>query len=105
MPQCADIMNIVACYGSSVRSAVSIPTNDKVASMTNDEHCEINVDFNSDQIELIKIAAGMCNQPIAEFIVDAALDKAVKTILTDKVTFMSDEAYQTVCRTILQSEC
>ncbi|MBL4833114.1 MAG: DUF1778 domain-containing protein [Pseudomonas sp.] len=72
--------------------------------MTHDEHCEINVDFHSDQLELIKIAAGMCDQPIADFIVDAAFDKAVKTILTDKVTFMSDEAYQAVCRTILQSE-
>ena len=72
--------------------------------MTNDEHCEINVDFHTDQLELIKIAAGMCDQPIADFIVDAAFDKAVKTILTDTVTFISDEAYQAVCRTILQSE-
>ncbi len=72
--------------------------------MSNEEHCEINIDFHSDQVGLIKIAAGMCDQPIADFIIDAAFDKAVKTILTDKVTFMSDEAYQAVCRTILRSE-
>tara|TARA_R110000850_G_scaffold267023_1_gene397827 strand:- start:27 stop:251 length:225 start_codon:yes stop_codon:yes gene_type:complete len=70
-------MSIVVCYGSSECSSVSIPANDKVASMTYDEHCEINVDFHSDQLELIKIAAGMCDQPIADFIVDAAFDKAV----------------------------
>ena len=72
--------------------------------MTNDEHCEINADFPSDQLDLINMAARISNQPTTDFIVDAAFDKAVKTILTDKVTFMSDEAYQAVCRTILQSE-
>lgn len=70
--------------------------------MTNDVHCEISVDFNSDQLRLINMAAGMCGQPIADFIVDASFDKAVKTILADKVTFMSDEAYQALCRTFLQ---
>jgi len=72
--------------------------------MTDDEHCEINADFHSDQLELINMAARICDQPTSDFIVDAAFDKAVKTILTDKVTFMSDEAYQAVCRSTLQSE-
>ncbi|OWL84025.1 DUF1778 domain-containing protein [Halopseudomonas aestusnigri] len=72
--------------------------------MTNDEHCEIEADFQSDQLELINMAARICDRSAADFIVDAAFDKAVKTILTDKVTFMSDEAYQAVCQTILQSK-
>jgi|TARA_R110001606_G_C15399891_1_gene652736 uncharacterized protein (DUF1778 family) len=72
--------------------------------MTDDEHCEINADFHSDQLELINIAARMCDLSTPDFIVEAAFDKAVQTILTDKVTFLSDEAYQAVCRTILQSE-
>lgn len=71
--------------------------------MTDPDQCELLVNFESRKLDLIKRAAIICDQPVSEFIVDAAFNKAVGTILTDKVTFMSDEAYQAVCRTILNS--
>jgi len=57
--------------------------------------------FSFDELEQIKRAADICGQPVSEFIVDAAFDKAVRTILTDKVAFTSDEAYQKACRIVL----
>ncbi|ROZ78422.1 DUF1778 domain-containing protein [Pseudomonas neustonica] len=69
--------------------------------MTDADQCGLDVNFNSDELDRIKRAADICGQPVSEFIVDAAFDKAVRTILTDKVAFMSDDAYQTACRTIL----
>ena len=72
--------------------------------MTNPEQCEITINFDSDKLDLIKIAAEMCDQPVSDFVIDAALDKAVKTILTDKVAFISGDAYRVVCDTLLQLE-
>ncbi|MEB3736313.1 DUF1778 domain-containing protein [Halopseudomonas pachastrellae] len=69
--------------------------------MTEADQCELGVNFNFDALEQIKRAADICGQPVSEFIVDAAFDKAVRTILTDKVAFTSVDAYQKVCRIIL----
>ncbi len=71
--------------------------------MADSEQCLVTVDFDSDQLDLIKRAARICEQPVSDFVIDAAFDKAVKTVLSDKVSFLSDEAYQAVCQTLLQS--
>lgn len=69
--------------------------------MTEANQCELCVNFNFDELERVKRAADICDQRVSEFIVDAAFDKAVRIILTDKVAFTSDDAYQKVCRIIL----
>ncbi len=67
-----------------------------------EDQCEITIIFDSDKFELISIAAGMSDRTVPDFIWEAAFDKAIRTVLTDKVTFLSDEAYQAVCDSILQ---
>ncbi len=62
---------------------------------------DLGVNFSSDELDRIKRAADIGDQSISEFIVQAAFDKAVRTIFTDKVAFISDEAYQVACRTVL----
>jgi uncharacterized protein (DUF1778 family) len=71
--------------------------------MADSEQCLVTVDFDSDQLDLIKLAARICEQSVSDFVMDAAFDKAVKTVISDKVSFLSDEAYQAVCQTLLQS--
>jgi uncharacterized protein (DUF1778 family) len=71
--------------------------------MTDSVDIDIAVDFESDVYDLIKYAADICEQPVSDFVLDAALDKAVRTLLTDKVSFLSPEAYQAVLQTILQA--
>lgn len=70
--------------------------------MTNAEQCEITINFDADKLDVIRAAAAMSERPVDDFIIDAAFDKAVKILLKDKVAFLSAEAYQAVCQTILQ---
>jgi uncharacterized protein (DUF1778 family) len=69
-----------------------------------DKQCDIAIDFDSSTLETIRCAASLCDQTIADFAIEAALRKAVDTLLTDKVAFLSDNAYQAVCREILLSD-
>lgn len=70
--------------------------------MTEAEQCEITINFDSDKLEVIRAAAAMSGLSIEDFVTDAACKKAVKTLLTDKVAFLSPEAYQTVCDTFFR---
>jgi uncharacterized protein (DUF1778 family) len=64
--------------------------------MTADEKGEITVTFDADTLDRIRTAAAISGQSIEDFVMDAAFDKAVKILLTDKVAFLSVEAYQAV---------
>ncbi|MBL4833941.1 MAG: DUF1778 domain-containing protein [Pseudomonas sp.] len=68
------------------------------------EQCDIAIDVDSSTLETIRCAAGLCDQTIADFVIEAALRKAIETLLTDKVAFLSDDAYHAVCREILLSD-
>lgn len=68
------------------------------------EQCDIAIDVDSSTLETIRCAASLCNQTIADFVIEAALRKAIDTLLTDKVAFLSDDAYLAVCREILLSD-
>ncbi|MFT6463594.1 MAG: hypothetical protein ACJARL_000376 [Halopseudomonas sp.] len=70
--------------------------------MTEAEQYEITINVDSDKLELIRAAAAMRELSVEDFILDAALKKAFKTLLTDKVAFLSPEAYQAVCETALR---
>lgn len=70
--------------------------------MTEAEQCEITINFDSDKLELIRAAAAMSELSVEDFITDAAFNKAVKILLTDKVAFLSPEAYEAVCETTLR---
>lgn len=62
--------------------------------MTNVEQCDITVGFDSDQLDLIRRAACICEQSVAAFVIDAALEQAIETVFDGKVTFLSDAAYE-----------
>ncbi len=69
--------------------------------MTADEKGEITITFDAYTLDRIRTAAAISGQSVEDFVMDAAFDKAVKILLTDKVAFLSAEAYQAVCQTLL----
>ncbi len=69
-----------------------------------DEKCDIAIDVDSGTLETIRCAASLCDQTVTDFVIEAAMKKAIDTLLTDKVAFLSDDAYHAVCREILLSD-
>ncbi|ROZ79946.1 DUF1778 domain-containing protein [Pseudomonas neustonica] len=65
------------------------------------ETSNFNIVVRSDALETIELAARLCNQSASDFMLDAAFYKAIDTLLTDKVAFLSADAYKQVCRGIL----
>ncbi|MEH6689496.1 DUF1778 domain-containing protein [Pseudomonas neustonica] len=63
--------------------------------------CDFSIGVSSDALEMIERAARLCNQSTSDFMLDAAFYKAIDTLLTDKVGFLSAAAYREVCRDIL----
>lgn len=65
------------------------------------ETSDFSIDVSSEALDTIERAAKLCNEPASDFMIDAAFQRAIDTLLTDKVAFLSAGAYREVCRSIL----